>query len=393
MNGLRDDVRQGIRPSARGRCRVEMRVMHRRLRAPISALACSALLFLSVNALPEVKGDSAQSQPLSRAQILGLLAGEVSNRRIATLVKARGLDFQPTPRYLRDLRRAGADRSLLATVRSAPVNSTGRHPATTSEISELEESCLTKGARLIRQRLYRQAERRYRAGLRATPDDPTLQFALAYALEAQGKWPEAAAEYRAMLRADPNNPFAGNNLAVTLAKGGNLDTAIEHYHRALAAEPNSAILHDNLGLALQKNGDLKGAIAEFRKAIKDDPRDSHAHNNFGICLEARGDLNGALQEYRRALQLDGGCCQAQYNIGRVLERKGDLNGALSTFQAAVAERPDDAQTHYALGTALERKDDYRGALEQYRRAHQLAPDDSTIEAAYAKLQQTSPSRR
>ena len=360
-----------------------------RVHSRICALACSALIVLAVNALPRVTPESARSTPLSRVQILGLVAGGVSNRRVSTLVKERGINYHPTSRYLRNLRQAGADPLLIATVRSAKTSSIGGAPASTGGNSEVEESCLSSGARLMRRRLYRQAERTYRAELRTNPHDPTVQFALAYALQAQDRWPEAAAEYREVLRADPSDPFATNNLAVVLAKTGDVNTAIEHYRHALTTEPDSAALHNNLGLALQKNGDFTAAIAEFRKALRDDPRDFHAHNNLGAALETRGDLNGALQEYRRALQLDKGCCQANYNIARILERKGDLNGAVSTFQVALAKRPEDAQTHYGLATALERKGDYGGALAQYRRAHELAPDDSTIAAAYSRLRHTS----
>lgn len=309
--------------------------MRARIRALIPSLLSSFLVLLLAGALIHDNASGAPASPLSRVQILGLLAGGVSNERITILVKKRGIDFRPDPIYLRKLRQAGADRMLLATVRSVARGSAARStvaiktPRTgVSDHNEIAASCLTIGARLMRRRLYREAEGKYRAGLRVEPNDPSLKFALAHALEEEGKWSESAAEYRAVLKADPDDPFATNNLAVALDTTGSVDAAIDQYHRALSVEPTSATLHNNLGLALQKKGDIRGATDEFQKAIRAEPSDSHAHNNLGSALEHQGDLDGALREYRMALKLDKGCCQAQYNMARVLEIKGDLNGAV-----------------------------------------------------------------
>jgi tetratricopeptide (TPR) repeat protein len=293
------------------------------------------------------------AKPLNRVQILGLVEGGVSNRRVESLIKARGIDFEPAPQYVEILREAGADEALITALRSvAP-------PGSQFDLS------------------------------------PRLDRAHAFA--AEGKWAEAIAEYRAALRADPNNTLALNGLGMALARTGDLDGAIEQYRRALNAiqqnhdtsglAPETATVHDNLGVALRKKGDIAGAIAEFRKAVEVEPRNSHAHDNLGLTLEAQKDLDGALTEYQTALKLDGGCCQAQYNIGRVLEKKGDLDAAVATFETALAAHPDDPLAHYGLGTALEHKGDQEQALEQYRLAARLAPSDATIEAAYTRLQQ------
>jgi tetratricopeptide (TPR) repeat protein len=297
------------------------------------------------------------AEPLNRVQILGLVEGGVSNRRVESLIKERGTDFEPAPQYVEILREAGADEALITALRSATP-----------------------------------------LGSQSAPADLNPRLDRAHAFAAEGKWAEAIAEYRAALRAGPNNTLALNGLGMALARTGDLDDAIEQYRRALNAiqqnhdtsglAPETATVHDNLGVALRKKGDIAGAIGEFRKAVEVEPRNSHAHDNLGLTLEAQKDLDGALTEYQTALKLDGGCCQAQYNIGRVLELKGNLDAAVATFETVLAAHPDDPLAHYSLGIALERKGDEQHALEQYRLAARLAPSDATIEAAYARLQQS-----
>jgi len=311
---------------------------------------------------------AAAAKALNRAQILGLVEGGVSNRRVESLIKQRGINFEPAPQYVEMLREAGADEALITALRSAA--------------TPPGEAQTTKSHPPVHRSVYA---------------DLNPQLDRAHSFAADGRWADAIAEYRAVLRADPSNTLALNGLGRALARAGDLDGAIEQYRHALVAiqqdhdrsglAPMVATVHDNLGVALRRKGDMAGAIAEFRKAIEAEPRNSQAHENLGLTLEAQKDFDGALAEYQTVLKLDGSCCQAQYNIGRVQEMKGNLDAAVATFEAALAARPDDPLAHYSLGTALERKGDQRNALEQYRLAARLAPTDTTIEAAYARLQQ------
>lgn len=307
------------------------------------------------------------AKPLNRVQILGLVEGGVSNRRVESLISERGIDFEPATQYVEMLREAGADEALITALRSAAA------PRREAQTTKFEPPAP-----------------------RSVSVDLNPELDRAHGFAADGRWADAVAEYRTALRADPNNTLALNGLGMALARTGDLDGAIGQYRHALEAiqqdhdtsglAPVIATVHDNLGVALRRKGDMAGAIDEFRKAVQAEPRNSHAHDNLGLTLEAQKDLDGALTEYQTALKLDGGCCQTQYNIGRVLEMKGDLEAAIATFQTALAARPNDPLAHYGLGTALERKGDQQNALEQYRLAAHLAPSDATIEAAYARLQ-------
>ncbi|MDR3677524.1 MAG: SUMF1/EgtB/PvdO family nonheme iron enzyme [Acidobacteriota bacterium] len=62
---------------------------------------------------------SLNPKPLTREQVLELVAGRVPSERAALLVKQRGIDFVPDDEYVATLRVAGAEDSLLAALREA----------------------------------------------------------------------------------------------------------------------------------------------------------------------------------------------------------------------------------------------------------------------------------
>jgi hypothetical protein len=55
---------------------------------------------------------------MSKQEILSLVAGGVPSERIAKLMVARGLSFQPTDSDLKDILRAGGDEVLIKIIRA-----------------------------------------------------------------------------------------------------------------------------------------------------------------------------------------------------------------------------------------------------------------------------------
>ncbi len=69
--------------------------------------------------------------------------------------------------------------------------------------------------------------------IRDDPDSPHLNFALANAYGAQGRWPEAQAHYFRALESNPDDPNYAYNLAVSLEHISQPASAMAYYRRAL----------------------------------------------------------------------------------------------------------------------------------------------------------------
>jgi formylglycine-generating enzyme required for sulfatase activity len=80
---------------------------------------------------------AAKPQPLSKDQVLHLVAGGVPSQRVAALVAQRGIDFLADDQYFDMLRTAGADDTLLAAVRQASAAVRGNLAIETSPHAEV----------------------------------------------------------------------------------------------------------------------------------------------------------------------------------------------------------------------------------------------------------------
>jgi formylglycine-generating enzyme required for sulfatase activity len=80
---------------------------------------------------------AARPKPLTQEQVLELVAGHVPSERAAMLVKQHDIDFLPDEEYLKTLRLAGADDTLIAAVREASAAATGELTVATSPDSEV----------------------------------------------------------------------------------------------------------------------------------------------------------------------------------------------------------------------------------------------------------------
>jgi formylglycine-generating enzyme required for sulfatase activity len=76
-----------------------------------------AMLILCVGLLPLEPAVQVPHHRLSKEDVLKLLNGQVSPRRVGQRAREQGIDFQVTPEVERELRRAGATDELIATLR------------------------------------------------------------------------------------------------------------------------------------------------------------------------------------------------------------------------------------------------------------------------------------
>ncbi len=244
------------------------------------------------------------AEALNQVQILALLGGGVPTQRVGILVNTRGIDFDVKDDFLQQVRQAGGDDGLVASLNNAKVIKPFVNEAVDPEIESRhadERRHMAAGSELARKGNYSLAEVEYRAALKSDPQNPDLMASLMYALVSEQKWDETVTLGREAVKLDPKNDLAHNNLGVALGSKGNLDDASKEFREAIAVRPDFAQAHANLGTALAIKGDVDGSISEFREAIHDDPSFYTAHYNLGKALERKGDNAGALAEYQAAI--------------------------------------------------------------------------------------------
>jgi tetratricopeptide (TPR) repeat protein len=258
---------------------VRLKVSPMKIKLPIRLLFVVCLI-----AIPTLNSQAQSEKPLNVYQILRLLAGGVPAMRMATLAQERGIDFEPSLSFLRTLREAGANDSLLDALKSAP----------RKKLTNVPTDYEAKQAA--------QAVEEYRAALQENPNNAILHFILAYALNIQGKFDEGIAELREAIRLKPDFAGAHNSLGNALATRKDIDSALLEYHTALRLNPDYPEAHINLGLALGEKRDYDGSIAEYNEVLRLKPDLPGAHYNIGWALERKADPAGALNQYRLAYE-------------------------------------------------------------------------------------------
>ena len=247
-----------------------------------------------------------------------------------------------------------------------------------------------------------------------TAASPLRQEALA--LEQQGKNREAELKWRAILKAHPENPEPLAHIGLLEARQEHYKEAVSFYREALALNPNVPGLRLNLGLALFKAGELKEAIAEFENIRKGVPANSPDAqrviiligmayygladyvkaapylkeavdadpNNLPLLLALEhsylwsNQLKYVLDVYHQILSLNPDSAEADMVAGETLDQLKDNAGATEMFRAAVKADPNLPNAHFGLGYLLWTQKQYPEAAQQFQA--ELANDPKHVQS-------------
>ncbi len=158
--------------------------------------------------------------------------------------------------------------------------------------------------------------------LKRFPEDRTLAFIRASALERGGRSDEASAIFEAMLEADPSDVDVANYLGYMWADAGkNLDRALEMIRFAVEARPGNSAYLDSLGWVEYRLGRLNEAERWLQRAVDlggEDQGTVVAHLGEVLLELGRDD------EAQRLLQhaLDVGCEHPEH-VRSLLDRLRD----------------------------------------------------------------------
>jgi protein O-GlcNAc transferase len=195
----------------------------------------------------------------------------------------------------------------------------------------------------------------------------------ALTLHQLGDLANAEKGYRAILRAYPRHFDAAYLLGLVLLQKGGFEEAEAQFRRAIRINPKAAnALHDH-GNALLEIDRPADALVQYDKAIALDPTLADAFNNRGNALIRLKRFDQAVKSYDQAIALDPAHALAHYNRGNALRQLGRHSEALASYQAAIAHRSSYAEAYNNCGNSLLELKQPEAALAAYDKALAIHP--------------------
>jgi tetratricopeptide (TPR) repeat protein len=228
-----------------------------------------------------------------------------------------------------------------------------------------------------------EATEQYELALRLKPDQAQTHYNLGNALLQAGKVQDAIRHYQQALRIKPDLADI-YNLATALEQAGGVQQAIQHYEEVLRIKPNYAEARNNLGVALHQQGKTREAAEQFEQALRINPDYAEAHNNLGNALRELGRPQEAIRHYEQALRINPDYAEAHNNLGNALRELGRPQEAIRHYEEALRIRPDDARAHWNLGNVLIQVGRQAEAIQHYQQALRIKPDFAQAQNALAR---------
>lgn len=164
---------------------------------------------------------------------------------------------------------------------------------------------------------------------------PELYVSLGLMAEQKNNYAEAERQYRAALKAQPKHLGALLAYARLKDRQNQLDEAIHLYKQAIAAHPNEAIVYNDLGLCYARHKRPREALPELERAVQLKPKEMLYRNNLATLLVELGDVDRAFQHLVAA----HGEAVAYYNLGYLMQKKGQPKPAAVLFAKALEKDP------------------------------------------------------
>ena len=136
-----------------------------------------------------------------------------------------------------------------------------------------------------------------------TPYDSSLLLRVAQAQENAANSAGAMAALTEAARLRPHSRLVLHALAKALLASGKYPEAYEVYRKLLARYPDDVDALVNAGLLATQQGHREEALEDWRRAVALDPSQANAELYLGDALTARGEREAAARHYRAYLQI------------------------------------------------------------------------------------------
>ncbi len=205
------------------------------------------------------------------------------------------------------------------------------------------------------------------------PSELRGRFALANALQRQGKVLESERTLRDALQLDPGNLRVYGALARSMRERGDRAGEIGIYREVLDLDPDHLPTLIALGETQMDGNDLEGAIVTFSEIERRFPEDMRSVVRLGFLQYEARDFAGASARFERAIAADPQEFEYAFFLGVARRRMGASDAAIEAFRSI-----PPAHTHYSeartqVASILERRGDYAGALAEVELAAAIAP--------------------
>ncbi len=290
--------------------------------------------------------------PFTDLRLLALVAGNMPTQEIIGELRARGIDFDPDPEYVEQLKQveAGPIVEALQTAEQRATRGKNRHGD--------ETAILASAGLALRRQQYGNALRTLQMAAQAHPGCPELYFLAGRIFRQVEDWRDARQAFSRAVALDPGFAWAHGELSFALYQIGQAEpsdggAAAVHEARAMLAElPASADAHKYLALALNLQQNYNGALVEFGQALALNPRDPSAFFDMGVTRANQQDWPRAIAAYQRAIELDPSQWNYYYNLGIAFKAAGRLDEAILSYQKAKSLAPDQLVVRQNLGNAF-----------------------------------------
>jgi arylsulfatase A-like enzyme/tetratricopeptide (TPR) repeat protein len=231
-----------------------------------------------------------------------------------------------------------------------------------------------------------EAERAYRASLRAFPDNPYKLVRLGDALHRQNKINEAMSCFQRAVALAPNYDHAHNRLGTIYFQTRQFDKAYEHLRKDLELNPTSANAMTNVAMVLPNLGRVDEAIDLLKKAIECDATFAPAHRVLWQLLLSRAGRTEAIAALRSACEALPDDVALRRNLAGLLATTpkagpGASQEAIRLAQQCCQAEPNEPENFDVLGIAYASAGDSGHAAEAARKALELAEEQGRSDLA------------
>ncbi|XP_014672870.1 PREDICTED: uncharacterized protein LOC106813278 [Priapulus caudatus] len=221
------------------------------------------------------------------------------------------------------------------------------------------------------------ARKDYERVLRLQPTYLPARIALAFNLQAAGKFQKAWNHLSIAVSLDPGYAPALEARAVVCLQMSNKFAALQDMNTAVHLSPSPAHL-SNRGVIQQSIGDMRNAVEDFQAAVRKDPTHALAHYNLGNVYLSNRQYKQAAAEYTMALEKKPADDAMFMNRALAKVMLKDTSGALDDLEKAAKLASQNGSIYFNRGNLYYTLQQYELAELDYSTALALQPGDPIL---------------